>query len=110
VQALKAYERALGYRSSPQQRIRLLLRLGELREAAGLDAGALELYESLLSDFPDYPDRLTSNEPTPSKRSRRKSASSRERSRANDQLTHSHWEGSVGSQSDDRVPRTIRKR
>jgi tetratricopeptide (TPR) repeat protein len=57
--ATKAYARALEYRPSPQQKIRLLLELASLDEASGEEAAALGLYETLLTGFPDYPDRLT---------------------------------------------------
>ena len=56
--ALHTYEAALKQHPSPQQKIRLTLRLAERRAFAGPEQKALDLYEQFLKDFPDYPDLL----------------------------------------------------
>jgi len=43
---------------SPQQRIRLLLTLGERLLALGRDQEAYDAYQKLLQEFPAYPDKL----------------------------------------------------
>jgi uncharacterized protein (TIGR03790 family) len=56
--ASHAYAQALKLEPSPQQRVRLLLSLGE--KLVGLDRAqeAYEAYQQLLQEFPSYPDRL----------------------------------------------------
>lgn len=51
-------EVALRREPSPQQRIRLLLRAAERRTFYGPDRKAVEHYETLLKENPDYPDAL----------------------------------------------------
>jgi uncharacterized protein (TIGR03790 family) len=55
--AIHAYAQALSLKPSPLQRLRLRLTMGE--RLAGLDQNseALEDYEAILSEFPDYPDK-----------------------------------------------------
>jgi uncharacterized protein (TIGR03790 family) len=53
--AIEIYQRALKLNPSPQQRIRLRLKLGEQLQAQGRDAGAVEDYQKLLAESPDYP-------------------------------------------------------
>jgi len=57
--ALGIYENALKLDGSPQQRIRVMLKLGERRLAFGPDRAAFDVYEKLTQEFPDYPDRLS---------------------------------------------------
>jgi uncharacterized protein (TIGR03790 family) len=55
--ALDSYEGALKRGPSPMQRLRLLLNLADRRTLYGPDATALAWHETLLKEFPDYPDR-----------------------------------------------------
>jgi uncharacterized protein (TIGR03790 family) len=57
--AIDAYARALEWQPSPQQKVRLLLELASLRQLYVQEGAALELYERLLDEVPDYPDRVT---------------------------------------------------
>jgi uncharacterized protein (TIGR03790 family) len=52
------YRQALQLDASPQQRIRLLLTLGEKLLTQDRTQEAYEDYRKLLLDFPDYPDKL----------------------------------------------------
>jgi uncharacterized protein (TIGR03790 family) len=52
------YRQALQLDPSPQQRIRLLLTLGEKLLAQERTQDAYEDYQKLLHEFPDYPDKL----------------------------------------------------
>jgi len=52
------YRQALQLDPSPQQRIRLLLTLGEKLLAQERTQEAYEDYQKLFHDFPDYPDKL----------------------------------------------------
>ncbi|MCL4179770.1 MAG: TIGR03790 family protein [Verrucomicrobia bacterium] len=56
--ALRAYERALNLDTSPQQKTRLLLTIAQLQGLYGREKQALEQYERLLREIPDYPDQL----------------------------------------------------
>jgi uncharacterized protein (TIGR03790 family) len=56
--AVHAYEQALKLDASPQQRIRLLLTLGERLAALDRDPEAYADYQQLLHDFPNYPAKL----------------------------------------------------
>jgi len=56
--AVDTCEAALKRGPSPQQKIRLLLKSGEKRALYGPDAKAFGHYETLLKEFPDYPDLL----------------------------------------------------
>jgi uncharacterized protein (TIGR03790 family) len=56
--AIRAYERALTLDTSPQQKIRLLLQLADLQGMYGREEQALDQYERLLREHPDYLDRL----------------------------------------------------
>ncbi len=55
--AILTYRNALKLNPSPEQRIRLRLTLGEKLQAQGRDAEAVENYEKLLAESPDYPGR-----------------------------------------------------
>ena len=55
--ALDSYEGALKRGPSPMQRLRLLVNLADRRAVYGPDASALQWHETLLKEFPDYPDR-----------------------------------------------------
>ncbi len=55
--ALHAYEQALKL-ADGVQKLRLLLELGERRQEAGDAQAAYDHYETLLSSFPNYPDKL----------------------------------------------------
>jgi uncharacterized protein (TIGR03790 family) len=57
--AIHEYKQALTLDPSPQQRVRLLLTLGEKQLAQGDSPGAYEAYQQLLRDCPDYPDKLS---------------------------------------------------
>jgi tetratricopeptide (TPR) repeat protein len=52
--AILTYQSALKLKSSPQQRIRLHLALGEKLQAQDRDAEAIEDYQQLLAESPDY--------------------------------------------------------
>jgi tetratricopeptide (TPR) repeat protein len=56
--AVYTYRHALQLDPSPQQRIRLLLTLGEKLLALDRTQEGYEDYQKLLHEFPDYPDRL----------------------------------------------------
>lgn len=56
--AVYTYRLALQLDPSPQQRIRLLLTLGEKLLALDRTQEAYEDYQELLQEFPDYPDKL----------------------------------------------------
>jgi tetratricopeptide (TPR) repeat protein len=53
--ACAAYGAALKLKPSPQQKIRLLLNLGELQTQLGQHQAALDAYKQLIKDVPDYP-------------------------------------------------------
>jgi uncharacterized protein (TIGR03790 family) len=53
--AIENSERALKLNPSPEQRIRIRLTLGEKLLAQGRDADAIEDYNKLLTESPDYP-------------------------------------------------------
>ena len=44
---------------TPQQKIRLLLNLGQKRSFFGPDESAYQLYQTFIKEFPDYPDLLS---------------------------------------------------
>jgi uncharacterized protein (TIGR03790 family) len=56
--AVFAYESALKLHPSPQQRIRLLLTLGEKLPELGRESDAYADYQLLLKESPDYPDKV----------------------------------------------------
>jgi uncharacterized protein (TIGR03790 family) len=53
---IHAIEQALKFDPSPQQRVRLMLRLGERLAAANRNRDACDVYRQFLKDCPDYPD------------------------------------------------------
>jgi uncharacterized protein (TIGR03790 family) len=55
--AIRAYQSALKLKTSPEQRIRLRLTLGEKLQAENRDAEAIENYQQLIAESPDYPGR-----------------------------------------------------
>ena len=55
--AIESWQNALKLKSSPQQKIRLRLTLGEKLTAQNRNAEALENYRALLAEAPDYPGR-----------------------------------------------------
>ena len=60
--AIAAYERALNLNPSPQQRIRLRLKLGEKLQAQDFTAAARRDYQKLLEESPDYPGKAAIEE------------------------------------------------
>ena len=56
--AIGAYEAALNRGPSPMQRLRLMLSLAEKRAVYGPDDKALAWYDTVLKEFPNYPDAL----------------------------------------------------
>jgi uncharacterized protein (TIGR03790 family) len=56
--AARAYEEALKLATSPQQRIRLRLALGEKLMALGRETEAADVYKAFLQEWPDYPDPI----------------------------------------------------
>ena len=56
--AVHAYQQALRLDPSPQQRLKLLLALGERLVTLDRDTEAYADYQQLLKEFPQYPDRL----------------------------------------------------
>jgi len=56
--AFDTYEQVLKLDPSPQQKLRVMKLLGERRSIYGPDRAACEIYEQLLKEFPNYPDRL----------------------------------------------------
>jgi tetratricopeptide (TPR) repeat protein len=55
---IHAYQEALRLQPSPQQKLRLLLTLCDKLGEAGETAKAYQACETLMKDFPAYPDRL----------------------------------------------------
>ena len=55
--AILTYRKALDLNPSPEQRIRIRLTLGEKLHAQARDAEAVENYQKLLAESPDYPGR-----------------------------------------------------
>src|SRR5438477_4699598 len=53
------FDEVLKLDMSPQQKMRVLLKLGERRSVFGPDRAACEIYEKLIQEFPDYPDLLS---------------------------------------------------
>ena len=58
IHAMEPYERALKLDPSPQQRLRISLALASLQTSFSKEKEAYALYQGLLRDFPDYPDKL----------------------------------------------------
>jgi tetratricopeptide (TPR) repeat protein len=56
--AVHSYEEALNLEPSPQQRVRLLLTLGEKLAALDRDDEAYQVYQRFLRTVPDFPDPL----------------------------------------------------
>jgi uncharacterized protein (TIGR03790 family) len=56
--AVHAYQEALKLDPSPQQRLRLLLALGERLVALNREPDAYTDYQQLLREFPQYPDKI----------------------------------------------------
>jgi uncharacterized protein (TIGR03790 family) len=56
--AIRTYEDALKLEASPQQRVRIVLNLAGLLALYTREQQALDLYQQLLKDSPDYPDQL----------------------------------------------------
>jgi tetratricopeptide (TPR) repeat protein len=52
------YERALTLDPSPQQRLRIGLNLAPLQSGLGRGKQAYAIYQGLLRDYPDYPDKI----------------------------------------------------
>lgn len=57
--AILTYQKALKLNPSPEQRIRLRLTLGEKLSAQGRNTEAVEDYQQLLAESPDYPGRTS---------------------------------------------------
>ena len=53
------FDEVLKLDMSPQQKMRVLLKLGERRSVFGPDRAACEIYEKFIQEFPDYPDLLS---------------------------------------------------
>jgi tetratricopeptide (TPR) repeat protein len=58
IDAMEPYERALKLDPSPQQRLRISLTLASLQTSFSKEKEAYAIYQGLLRDFPDYPDKL----------------------------------------------------
>lgn len=58
IEAMEPYERALALSPSPQQRLRLSLAVTPLEENFEHGKQAYAIYQGLLRDYPDYPDKL----------------------------------------------------
>ena len=56
--AIHAYQEALKLDPTPQQRLRLLLTVGEHLAALDRADEAYESYQTILKDYPDFPDKL----------------------------------------------------
>ena len=57
--AIVTYQRALTLNPSPEQRIRIRLTLGEKLLAQNREADAMEKYQQLLKESPDYPGKAS---------------------------------------------------
>jgi tetratricopeptide (TPR) repeat protein len=55
--AAHQYAKALQLKASPQQRLRMLLTLGDKLIALNRDADAMQAFQLLLKENPDYPDK-----------------------------------------------------
>lgn len=55
--AVHAYQEALKLDPTPQQRLRLLLSLGEKLSSLNRPVEAYDAYQKLLQDYPDFPDK-----------------------------------------------------
>ena len=58
IEAMEPYERALTLDPSPQQRLRISLTLASLQVSFSKGKQAYAIYQGLLRDYPDYPDRI----------------------------------------------------
>jgi uncharacterized protein (TIGR03790 family) len=58
INAMEPYERALKLNPTPQQRLRISLTLAAMQTNLGHGRQAYEIYQSLLRDYPDYPDLI----------------------------------------------------
>ncbi len=56
--ALDLYEKVLKLDPSPQEKLRVLLNVANRRTYLGQDPTAYSLYQQVLNEYPDYPDRL----------------------------------------------------
>ena len=56
--AAHEYQLALRLDPTPKQKIRLLLAIGDKMRAANHESEAYEAYQTLLRDFPAYPDKV----------------------------------------------------
>lgn len=54
-QAIERYAAALKQKPSPQQKLRLLMIVGDLQAAAGKPQAAVDAYKEIVADIPDYP-------------------------------------------------------
>ncbi len=55
--SIETYEEVLKRTESRGQRLRVLFALGDLRATYGPDAKALDAYQAILKDYPDYPEK-----------------------------------------------------
>lgn len=58
IDAMYPYEKALTLDPSPQQRLRISLVLAPLQTSFGRGKQAYAIYQGLLRDYPDYPDKV----------------------------------------------------
>jgi len=54
-QSIERYNAALQLKPSPQQKLRLLMIVGDLQAAAGNSQAAVNAYKQIMADIPDYP-------------------------------------------------------
>jgi uncharacterized protein (TIGR03790 family) len=57
IEAMTPYEKALTLDPSPQQRLRISLNVAPLQTSFGRGKQAYAIYQGLLKDFPNYPDK-----------------------------------------------------
>lgn len=55
--AIETYEEVLKRADGRGQKLRILFTLGDLRSVYGPDTKALEAYQTILKDYPDYPEK-----------------------------------------------------
>ena len=56
--AMDIYDLVLKLDPTPQQKIRVMLGLGQRRTYYGPDRAAFDIYDKFVKEFPDYPDLL----------------------------------------------------
>jgi tetratricopeptide (TPR) repeat protein len=59
IDAVKSYQAALALNPTPQQKLKIIFTLAPMQNNLGRGREAYELYQSVLRDYPSYPDALS---------------------------------------------------